>query len=246
MQNNRLFRSGTNLLIVFLWTCLVAFSTAYYSSKASGIEQPESSYFPMNKGDCWKYKCTLNVGEESRTKEVELSMTDLADGRLPDGSIWHEMERSFKSEVSSIPASKFWYIETDGWILHSPDNKSALGYKELKIPIVPGFHWDARPSYQKMIPGPLSATPVGPPSREGTVSGPEEIVVPAGKFQALKVQTHYCDGCMPLGINSWYAPDVGLVKREMWGGPNSLMELTEYLLSPEDKKQKLNIAGAIR
>ena len=47
---------------------------------------------------------------------------------------------------------------------------------------------------------------------ESVVSGPEEIVVPAGKFKAMKVITHVKQGGAPVTKTYWYGANVGLVK----------------------------------
>jgi hypothetical protein len=45
-------------------------------------------------------------------------------------------------------------------------------------------------------------------------SGPERIEVPAGVFDAIRVEAIYTLNDKPRKITSWYAPKVGLVRRE--------------------------------
>ncbi len=45
-----------------------------------------------------------------------------------------------------------------------------------------------------------------------TVSGPEEVVTPAGKFQAIKVSVVGTQGGQPINMTYWYANYIGLVK----------------------------------
>jgi hypothetical protein len=58
---------------------------------------------------------------------------------------------------------------------------------------------------------PVGSAAISPrPVAQVSVSGSEEITVPAGKFRCVRVR-HYENGRTVL---CWYAPDVGLVKTE--------------------------------
>jgi hypothetical protein len=247
--------SRIKVLSTLLWCGLISFSTACFSGISATAEETQSNYFPMKKGYCWKYKWTVNPGEIN-SKVVPLSVTDVDDGILPDGSKWHELESSQKSEVSSasIPISRCWYVETTDWIRKrwdgfqkGADNTTGPGDKFLKIPLFPGFHWDAPQSLQTMPTSQPRQAKTETPRLEGTVSGPEDIIVPAGQFRTIKVITHHSNGCMPLADASWYAPNIGLVKREYWGNANSYMELTEYVFpKPEEKDNAPSVPKAVK
>jgi hypothetical protein len=62
-----------------------------------------------------------------------------------------------------------------------------------------------------------------------TVSGPETVEVPAGKFQAMKVETHVVQGGTPVTKTYWFANWVGLVKSMTdTGSVKSTTELMDY------------------
>ena len=66
------------------------------------------------------------------------------------------------------------------------------------------------------------------PSGKRTASGPEEVKVPAGTFQALRVVWEG-DG---EGLTSWYAPGVGEVKRVMKRNGKEAVTRSLYSFSP--------------
>jgi hypothetical protein len=62
-----------------------------------------------------------------------------------------------------------------------------------------------------------------------TVAGTEPVVVPAGKFTAVKVVTKVTQGGTPVTKTYWYANWVGLVKSMTdTGTVKSTTELSDY------------------
>ena len=74
-------------------------------------------------------------------------------------------------------------------------------------------------------------------SEKNEVLGPEEVVVPAGKFTAMKVVTSVVQGGAPVSKVYWYAPYVGLVKSMTDNGSvQSQTELLHYNFKLKDSK----------
>ena len=85
--------------------------------------------------------------------------------------------------------------------------------KLLKNPLVAGDNWEWSGTGWKGIPS----------SIESAVSGPKEVVIPAGTFKAMKVVTHGTQRPSQTTSISWYAPNIGLVKSRSEVGPSPEM-----------------------
>jgi hypothetical protein len=61
------------------------------------------------------------------------------------------------------------------------------------------------------------------------VTGPENVSVPAGRFEAMKVTTKVVQGGAPVTKTYWYAPGTGMVKSMTdTGSVKSTTELLEH------------------
>src|SRR4030095_4403317 len=71
-----------------------------------------------------------------------------------------------------------------------------------------------------------------------TVSGPETITTPAGKFSTMKVMTKVIQGGSPVTKTYWFANGVGLVKSATQSGTvGTVTELLDYSFKkPPSKK----------
>jgi hypothetical protein len=71
------------------------------------------------------------------------------------------------------------------------------------------------------------------------VSGPEEVITPAGKFQAMKVTVTGTQGGQPINMTYWYANYIGLVKTAAKSGPlESESSLQDYSFKPKPPATK--------
>jgi hypothetical protein len=92
----------------------------------------------------------------------------------------------------------------------------------LKLPHRPDRQWGAAASY----PGISSKGMI-------TARGPEKIKVPAGQFNAIRLEDEYSINGGPLRkVTTWYAPGVGMVmKVSTAGGRESLTVLKSFTTS---------------
>ena len=88
-----------------------------------------------------------------------------------------------------------------------PDGRFVPRATILRVPVVPGEQW-------------AGGRPGGfVPVWRVTTRGPEEVVVPAGRFQAVRVDATYVGADRSQKHDrSWYAPGVGAVRREFDSG----------------------------
>ncbi|MBU6454751.1 MAG: hypothetical protein KGS72_23490 [Cyanobacteria bacterium REEB67] len=198
-----------------------------HSPLRSSAQEALPNYFPLKKGCYWKYRGVINPDEKERSQTCEGVKTVLNEGSFPDGSTWHQVESTLNSELNGLKTARYWFTECEGWIYQNDEKSPRSGRKVFKTPLTSGFSWNGPPA--RPWRGPLRTEQLHFPGPiEGTVSGPEEIIVPAGKFLALKVVKGHWAGCFLSHIVSWYAPGVGLIKEETSGGPVSKSELIEF------------------
>lgn len=101
-----------------------------------------------------------------------------------------------KLETVSVPAAGLTVVRHRGKALDPP-------YDLIRPRAKPGDAWPV-------------ALPLFPKNRfTATLSGPEEVAVPAGRFRAVRVDLENGNG---VGWSAWYAPGVGLVRSGGGGG----------------------------
>jgi hypothetical protein len=88
----------------------------------------------------------------------------------------------------------------------------------LKLPHEDGARWKYRVKAQ---PGGLAGA-----EATNTAHGPEEVVVPAGKYQAIRVEYRGTRDSKEEAATFWYAPGVGLVKMVCEGVLQELKSFT--------------------
>jgi hypothetical protein len=196
---------------------------------------PPPDYFPLRYKYWWKY--------QSKTVDGTISgftIKDIHDDRQSDKSIWHELETTPLTGMHI----RDWYSKGDGLVLNHHEtygDKMQAEFlppkKFLKNPLVDGDTWEWAGKG-------MMAMPV---TEKSTVSGPEEITVPAGTFKAMKVEALVTQGGMPVTKTYWYGPNVGLVKsRTQSGTVISNTELVEYQfpkLEPGELEAELDKAA---
>jgi hypothetical protein len=214
--------------IATIWPAIAAlFSvTAVTLIGSSGITQPKvppPDYFPLKLGDWWKYKSTTAEGKTS-----EFTVKVLRQEKQTDGST-----QTLVETLTSFQTINDWYSKPPGWLLlhrqafpSNPNLKAEFQpiRRYLKNPLIPGDTWDWQG--QGMM---------GVAIQENSkVIGAEEVMVPAGKFRAMKVITQLTQGGTPVTKTYWYANFVGLVKGMTdTGAVRSTSVLMDYSFKPK-------------
>ncbi len=171
-----------------------------------------NEYYPVAAGNAWEYRITIHQPEVpdsllyQRSEIVEVP----ADGF----SLYPNVSRT--GEFATLPESSRQYVRweclPDGLFLPGSGREGITVPKTME----PGSTWttvEPGTDYEIVY----------------TVEGREEVEVPAGTFEALKVRVD--DGGEGQNIFKWYAPGVGLVKEysefeglDTW----SMLELLAY------------------
>lgn len=164
-------------------------------------------YFPTQVGDSWVYDVdghevgytVRKVEEKDGGEVVTVSMVGIGGAFTPD---------------------------TTNTFLVSPNGLFTLttGYSQfdpplcgLKLPHVDGAKWeetDPRPALDWL-------------KYKRSSHGPEKVTVPAGTFQAIRVEVESAqrEG-PPLRVTIWYAPGVGEIKRVQAGSTTVMKSFT--------------------
>jgi hypothetical protein len=182
---------------------LTVLFAAVLLSPTTGAPVPKDGkstpYFPTQKGTRWTYTLRHNDSDDS------FVITEVAE---KDGEKFISVGREAKGGVT--PAGKFKLTKEGG--IESVGIREArdVPLPALDKPAKPGDEWEED-----------SALPGNVPAKQKTViRGPERVKVPAGTFEALRVErtitfvgpegrTHV----LPT-LTSWYAPGVGLIREE--------------------------------
>ena len=199
---------------------LLALATVAVGQKA-GVGQkqkePPPDYYPLRVGDWWKYQSTTADGKQS-----EFTMTVLADEKQADGAVFHKVEIK-----STIPIHE-WYSKPSGWVLwhrefYTSNESMKVAFEPvrqyLKNPLTTGATWSWKGKGMMGV----------DIDESNQVIGSEAVEVPAGKFQAMKVETKVTQGGQLVTKTYWYANWVGLVKSMTESGPvKSTTVLVDY------------------
>ena len=149
-------------------------------------------YFPTTVGTKWVYEGT--GGPEVH----EVTAVEVKDGRKIVSVTWELDLASGKTKavdrfhVSSVGVFKLGVNEK----VYDPPQCV------LQLPHVPGQDWKWQPKGDDKD------------TWSYTAAGVEEVEVPAGKFEAIRVEQVMTLGKYSLKTISWYAKGVGVVKRE--------------------------------
>jgi hypothetical protein len=162
-------------------------------------EKDQSAYFPAKKGDRWVYEhrpggrdaprerveVTIAVEEKNGAKLVSVGL-EFPDGVVPLRAL----------EVSD--KGLFEVAHGAGGQSFPRDTPDCL----LRLPARAGDEWDGH---------------TGPTTRREkarrSVGGFERVEVPAGTFEAVRVEEESTDRGQPTRATCWYARGAGLVKR---------------------------------
>lgn len=184
-------------------------------------EEPKAAadYFPLRVGDSWTYRNTADGSE--------YSLKVLSDEKQADGSTRYLVEK-LAGPKDSLVKIHIWFSNEKGWVLmhgeRYPEHegleaKYESPKKYLPNPLVPESKWEwSGIDYTRT-----------PMSEESRVVGSEEVIVPAGKFRAMKVVSHVTGSSSPVTKTYWYAEGVGLVKTTSEAGEIKYgSELADY------------------
>jgi hypothetical protein len=207
--------------IAVLLSLLVVGGVGTASSTEPKPQPPD--YFPLRVGDWWKYKSTT-----ADDKTSEFTVKVLNQEKQTDGAIFYLVET-----LTSFQPINDWYSKPTGWVVFQrqsyPKNPNLNVVFQptrnyLKNPFKPGDSWSWQG--QGMMGVEIQET--------SQVVGGESVVVPAGKFQAMKVVTQVTQGGTPVTKTYWYANRVGLVKSKTdTSTVKSTTELQDYSFNPK-------------
>jgi hypothetical protein len=146
----------------------------------------------LKAGDKWVYK-------RASGGEYEVSVTDVVAGE-------------YVTEVSSLPGVKLyrdqnWTVTRIEGKLERGDPRNFVGWRWLDVPMGPGKKF----SYK-------TDSSFGPVDVDAVVGKWEKVTVPAGTFDALRIE-----GCWrnrdkswaPCGQLRWYSPEVGTFIKQL-------------------------------
>ncbi|KAM3090879.1 hypothetical protein ACKFKF_34175 [Phormidesmis sp. 146-12] len=210
--------NASTKLVFFLGLLLVFSGTVVACLNPLASLTPD--YFPLRVGDWWQYQ-TVDVESSvygSVTSKYKLSV--VSQERQTDGTLLYVIGTPSKDKPSELFLRE-WYSKPAGQVL-AHRNEYPLWSKEnrgfsfepprivLKNPLQPGdsWVWEGKGFF-------------GAPTIEiSKVVASETVVVPAGKFLAMKVETQ--GSLIPNQKTiSWYASGVGLVKSEEYSNYKS-------------------------
>jgi uncharacterized protein DUF3108 len=190
-------------VVAVLVLILLALAVAVSQKHNAGQKQkdPPPDYYPLHVGDWWKYQSTTADGKQS-----EFTMKVLSEEKQGDGSALYQMEIQ-----SAFKPIHEWYSKPSGWVLwhreaFTANDSMKVTYEParqyLKNPLAAGATWSWKGKGMMGI----------DIEESSQVTGSEAVEVPAGKFQAMKVESRVNQGGTNVTKTYWYANWVGLVK----------------------------------
>lgn len=201
-----------------MFVTLALMSLTMVGAMAQKPQQPPPDYFPLRVGDWWKYRSTTADGKQS-----EFTMKVLSEEKKADGTSQYLMET-----LTTFQPINDWYSKPSGQVLMHriayPKNESLKAdYQPVKLylknPLAVGASWEWKGKG-------MMGVDIEESSR---VTATEMIEVPAGKFQAMKVETKVIQGGTPVTKTYWFVNWIGMVKSMTdTGSVRSTTELIDY------------------
>lgn len=207
------------ILVSFMALAAITTVSAGAASK-TGVQKkqpPPPDYLPLRIKDSegkpiewwWQYKFTkYNMnGSPMDKKPDDFKVQVVGAEKQPDETTLWKLD-------TTGPAMKTiheWYIKPKGKVVwhkeqFSDDDKMQVQFVPERVLLMNPptkdqcWNWKGKGNFGVEI------------DNVSTVSGPEEIVTPAGKFQAMKVTVTGTQGGQPINMSYWYANHIGLVK----------------------------------
>lgn len=209
------FHTGASALLV---------SLALLPALAQQPQDPPPDYFPLRVGDWWKYRSTTIDGKQS-----EFTIKVLSTENQAAGTDLHLVET-----ISTFQPIHDWYSKPAGQVLmhriaYPKNDALKADYQPVKLylknPLSVGSSWQWKGKG-------MMGVEIEESSR---VTGTETVEVPAGRFQAMKVETNVVQGGTPVKKTSWFANGVGMVKSTTDAGS---MQSTSVLLDYSFKQRR--------
>jgi hypothetical protein len=188
-------------------------------------EPPQKPYLTTTKGTTLVYQYTTTDGQ-GLLVESEVTNVVTAVAKTDAGTV---VTLSEKMEGSEYGGTDTFLISekglfTTGTSMTGPDIQGERSWKIdppaclLRLPHKDGAQWEYNCPSQ---PGGLMG---GKATK--TAHGPEEVIVPAGKYTAIRVEYRGMKHGQEETATFWYAPEVGLVKMVCAGAVQELKSLT--------------------
>ena len=181
-------------------------------------QEQNPDYFPFRIGDWWKYRSTTADGKQSEFTVKVLNAEQQSDGR----------KHYLVETISTFQPIHNWYSKPVGEVLMHriayPKNEALKAdYQPVKLylknPLSVGSSWQWKGTG-------MMGVEIEESSR---VTGTETVEVPAGRFQAMKVETSVIQGGTPVEKTYWFANWIGMVKSMTdTGSVKSTSELVDY------------------
>ena len=219
---NRLLRLGSTLGILIL---LASAPGKAQDKKGLGGKKPAltANYYPLDVGNQWTYK--VKVGEKSAILVSTITKVETVNGlslALLEGEL--NGERKTTEHLRQTEAGVFRY-RNNGADLDPP---ACL----VQYPVKSGAKWQGQFK--------ISAEPV----MYFCEAKEESVVVPAGKFKAIRIAMHLESKDRKSTTTYWFVKDLGIVKQTVKqtvedGGLSAMMELEKFeRVKPAPKKDK--------
>jgi hypothetical protein len=205
----------TNAMRAVLLSCLLLVASSAAMAQRRKTQAAPRDYFPLRVGDSWTYRHMDNT--------FQFTYKVLSEEKQTDGTL-----KSILELASSGTLVQYTYTKPKGWVLlHRvtyPDHENLLleynpGKQHLKNPLVAGESWR------------WSGKDIGgnEVSESNQIVRAEWVVVPAGRFHAMKIINKISMGDSASIKTYWYADGVGLIKSTTEAGAISYgYELVDY------------------
>jgi len=173
-------------------------------------------YFPAPLGAEWHYKLTTNMGQNMDIKTVVAERTDASKVG------YNIVQKSYVPQESIN-----YYLKKPGWVMTLKTEMPASNYSadyvedkpDLMNPLKTGATWD----YKGKMGGQDWV-------QSWKVVGPEKVTVPAGTFEAMKVESTSEVSASKTDYTFWYVDRVGTVRvTTKVSGMTTDMQLVKYV-----------------
>jgi hypothetical protein len=169
--------------------------------------KPAAYYYATTVGDTFVYETKSGLRNSERTEKVESVQEK-------DGELIVTTVRTLSGK--ELPGSKVKVSDKGLIRLAAPTKGSTEPLILIKLPAKAGETWETK------VEGPIQ-------KYVSKMVGEEEVVVPAGKYKALRVEMTYMSGGEEVKTTSWYAPGIGMVKAVLqFGTSESVQELKSF------------------
>ncbi|HEY9757216.1 MAG TPA: hypothetical protein V6C97_18760 [Oculatellaceae cyanobacterium] len=217
------------LVAVYLLVVLIqATVVKCLAAPAVKTPPPPPDYFPLRVNDWWKYKTISSTGVTSGFEIKVISADKQSDGTSV-----------FQTDTIAAATAHDWYTKPKGLVVHTrqkygDNDKMQVEYQPpytiLKNPPVKDDTWQYTGKGMLNIDINDSAT----------VIGPEEVWVPAGKFEATKIVSNIVQNGAKITKTCWYANWIGLVKMttELSNNIKNTSELVDYSFKKPESQPK--------